>query len=127
LLAILHVSGYTGFESAAQRLSPTNLLTALDSVETIGDRERKEMWRNLFRVFRFIMPVSLGFVLLFFRGDRRLVFWLEWVGIWAFSLYWLLKSIEIISTKLDVDIINNKYEWVETGRGRRLSRKSSGP
>jgi hypothetical protein len=100
-----------------------NFFTALNTVEIIPDRDKQRFWRNVFRVFRFIMPVSLVSVLLLLRGDRRLVLWLEWTGIWAFSLYWLLKSIEILSTKLDVDIVNGKYEWIETGKGRRLSRK----
>lgn len=101
----------------------TNVLTALNTVEIIGGRNKQRFWRNVYRVFRFIMPVSLCIVLLLLRGDKRLILWLEWAGIWAFSLYWLLKSIEILSTKLDVDIVNGKYEWIETGKGRRLSRK----
>jgi hypothetical protein len=101
----------------------TNVFTALNTVEIIDDRDKQRLWRNVFQVFRFIMPVSLGIVLLLLRGDRRLVLWLEWAGIWAFSIYWLLKSVEILSTKLDVDIVNGKYEWIETGKGRRLARK----
>jgi hypothetical protein len=102
-----------------------NGLTALDTVEIIADPGERQFWRNVFRVMRFIMPVSLGVVLLFLRGDQRLVLWLEWVGIWAFSFYWLLKSIEILGTKLDVDISNGNFEWVGAGWGRRLSRKTT--
>lgn len=103
----------------------TNVFTALDTVEIIDDTSNKSFWRKVFKVFRFIMPVSLGIVFLLCRGDRRLVLWLEWAGIWAFSFYWLLKSIEILGTKLDIDIINGKFEWVGAGRNRRLSRKAN--
>lgn len=102
----------------------TNVFTALDTVEIIDDRQQQSFWRNVFKIFRFIMPVSLGIVFLLCRGDKRLILWLEWAGIWAFSLYWLLKSLEILNTKLDIDIINGNFEWAETVRGRRLSKKS---
>lgn len=100
-----------------------NVFTALNTVEIIPDRDKQRFWRNISQVFRFILPLSLGMVLLLLRGDRRLVLWLEWGGIWAFSIYWLLKCIEILSAKIGVDIVNGTYEWIETGEGRRLSRK----
>lgn len=104
-----------------------NFFTALNTVEIIPNRDKQRFWRSVFQVFRLIMPVSLGIVLLLLRGDKRLVLWVEWAGIWAFSFYWLLKSIEILSTKVDIDIINGKYEWVQTGKNRRLSRKTDHP
>ncbi|MEO1182640.1 MAG: hypothetical protein AAFX51_17760, partial [Cyanobacteria bacterium J06636_28] len=71
----------------------------------------------IFSVARFLMPISIGLVLLLWLatgtsiiGDR-LILWIEWAGIWAFSLYWLLKSIEILSSKVDVDMVNGRIEW----------------
>ena len=47
------------------------------------------------------MPAAPVIVLLIkvLTGDSfiedNLVLWVEWVGIWAFSIYWILKSIEL--------------------------------
>ncbi|MBW4490326.1 MAG: hypothetical protein KME12_21310 [Trichocoleus desertorum ATA4-8-CV12] len=95
-----------------------NVFTAMNTVDIIKNERKKNFWRKIFRVARFLMPLSLALVLLLrivtgtsIIGDR-LVLWLEWAGIWAFSLYWLLKSIEILSTKVDVDVINGNVQWV---------------
>jgi hypothetical protein len=88
-----------------------NVFTAMDTVYLIEDKEKKEFWRKIFSVARFLMPISLSGVLLLWiitGMNDRLILLLEWAGIWAFSLYWLLKSIEILQTKVDEDIINGK-------------------
>jgi hypothetical protein len=111
-----------------------NLLTAMDTVNIIKDVGKQKFWRKIFNVARFLMPVSLGLVVLLrvvtgtsIIGDR-LILWLEWAGIWAFSFYWLLKSIEIRSTKVDLAIINRNVEWISNGklRHRKLNYKTPG-
>jgi hypothetical protein len=103
-----------------------NVMTAMDTVEIIENDKKKEFWKKIFNIARFLMPISLGLVLLLWIvagksiiGDR-LALWLEWAGIWAFSLYWLLKSIEIFSTKVDLDIINGKVRWISSGNSKKL-------
>jgi small-conductance mechanosensitive channel len=85
-----------------------NVFTAMDTVNIIEDENKKKFWRTIFSVFRFLVPGTLLIVVLLWIigiiGDR-IVLWLEWVGIWAFSFYWLLKSIEILQTKVDEDAI----------------------
>ena len=94
-----------------------NVFTAMDTVQIIKDQKKKKRWTRIFKYARFLMPISLGLVLLvrLFTGTSiigdRIVLWLEWAGIWAFSLYWLLKSIEILSTKVDEDAINGNVQW----------------
>ena len=94
-----------------------NVFTAMDTIKIIEDERKKNFWRKIFKYARFLMPISLGLVLLvrLFTGTiiigDRMTLWLEWAGIWAFSLYWLLKSIEILSTKVDVDVINGNVQW----------------
>jgi small-conductance mechanosensitive channel len=88
-----------------------NVLTAMDTVHLIEDKEKKKFWSNIFSYARFLMPIALVVVLLlwFITGmNDRLVLLLEWAGIWAFSLYWVLKSLEILQTKVDKDMINGK-------------------
>lgn len=106
-----------------------NIFTAMDTVKIIKDARKQNFWRKLFSVARFLMPISLGLVLLLrivtgtsIIGDR-IVLWLECAGIWAFSFYWLLKSIEILSTKVDVDVINGNVQWESSSSGDELGRK----
>jgi hypothetical protein len=94
-----------------------NICTAMDTVKIIEDDGKRAFWTVVFSFARFLMPLSIGLVLLLNRttgasliGDR-LILWVEWAGIWAFSLYWLLKSVEILSSKVDVDMVNGRVEW----------------
>ncbi|MEM8831465.1 MAG: hypothetical protein AAGE96_19195 [Cyanobacteria bacterium P01_G01_bin.19] len=76
--------------------------------------ENEGRWRIVFTVVRFLMPASLivtGIVWWLFLRDDRLVLWIEWVGIWVFSLYWLLKSFEILNTQVDLDAIDGRINW----------------
>lgn len=105
-----------------------NVYTAMNTVKIIEDDGKRAFWTAVFSVARFLMPVSIGLVLLLrlatgtsIIGDR-LILWVEWAGIWAFALYWLLKSIEILSSKVDVDIVNGRVEWVPSDGQRQLRR-----
>lgn len=101
-----------------------NVLTAMNSVDVIADHDIKRFWTRVFRFARWLMPISIGSVMAvhLFTGTRligdRFVLLLEWAGIWAFSLYWLLKSLEILGSRVDVDAINNKIEWGAPSRAR---------
>ncbi|MEH2199075.1 hypothetical protein [Nostoc sp.] len=84
-----------------------NIFTAMDSVDVIEDEEKQTFWRNIYKFARWLMPLSLllvSVVCLLTKTDYT-VLWLEWIGIWAFSIYWLLKSYEIMQTKVDEDMI----------------------
>ncbi|MFG6094819.1 hypothetical protein SPB21_06195 [Leptothoe sp. ISB3NOV94-8A] len=106
-----------------------NIYTAMDTVKIIEDEKKRAFWKAIFSVARFLMPISIGLVLLLrlatgtsIIGDR-LVLWIEWAGIWAFSLYWLLKSIEILGSKVDVDMVNGRVEWDTLSNGDQASRQ----
>jgi hypothetical protein len=93
-----------------------NILTAMDTVDSITDAKKKRFWIRIYRHSRWLMPISLVLVWLLglITRTERLVLWLEWAGIWAFAIYWLLKSIEILSTKIDEDmILSGKVKWVD--------------
>ena len=105
-----------------------NIYTAMNTVKLIADDGKRAFWTAIFSVARFLMPISIGLVLLLWLatgtsiiGDR-LILWIEWAGIWAFSLYWLLKSIEILSSKVDIDIATGKVVWTNLSNGRQLER-----
>ncbi|NEQ49884.1 MAG: hypothetical protein F6K11_07100 [Leptolyngbya sp. SIO3F4] len=106
-----------------------NVYTAMNTVKLIEDEGKRAFWTAIFKVARFLMPISIGLVLLLrlvtgtsIIGDR-LILWVEWAGIWAFSVYWLLKSIEILSSKVDVDIVNGRIEWVTCDDDGKASRQ----
>lgn len=106
-----------------------NIYTAMNTVKLIEDEGKKAFWTAIFSVARFLMPISIGLVLLLrlvtgtsIIGDR-LILWIEWAGIWAFSLYWLLKSIEILSSKVDIDIVNGRVEWETLSEDGKVSRQ----
>ena len=87
-------------------ITAVTFLTAMNTVKKIEDDRKKELWKNVFTVARWLMPIAIGLVLLIklFFGNligERLVLWIEWAGIWAFSLYWMLKSIEILTTNVE--------------------------
>lgn len=110
-----------------------NIYTAMDTVKLIEEDGKRAFWTAIFRFARFLMPISIGLVLLLrlatgtsIIGDR-LVLWIEWAGIWAFSVYWLLKSIEILSSKVDIDMVNGRIQWgsLSDNGGRQLQRCQS--
>ncbi|MEH2262469.1 hypothetical protein [Nostoc sp.] len=89
-----------------------NIFTAMDSVDVIEDPKKQTFWRNIFSYARWVMPLSLLLVsvVCFLTKTDYTVLWLEWIGIWAFSFYWLLKSFEIMQTKVDEDMIEGRVQ-----------------
>lgn len=100
-------------------IAAVNYFTALDTVRLIKNVAEKHLWTRIFQVARFLMLISIGSVLLLWlvTGTRvigdRLTLWIEWAGMWAFALYWLLKSIEIRRSQIDIDVVNDKVQWVD--------------
>lgn len=101
-------------------ITAVNFFTAMDTVELIQDQEEKKRWTRIYKVVRWLMPVSVGLVVLLrlvtgtsLMGDKFILV-IEWVGIWAFALYWLIKSIEILNTKVDIEIANGNVQWTAT-------------
>jgi hypothetical protein len=87
-----------------------NYKTALISVAFISDADQRQRWSRIFSVARFLMPASLLLAFLLSRAfdPGRWVLWLECAGIWAFSIYWLLKSLEILGSRVDVNLIESR-------------------
>ena len=106
-----------------------NVLTAKDTAKIIKDKQRRNRWLKIYSVARYMMPMTLGAVLLLYlvTGDQiigdRLVLWLEWAGIWAFSGYWLLKSIEISNNCADVEAAHGELTWVRPTNAAPLQRQ----
>lgn len=112
-------------------ITAVNVFTSMDTVHLIQDSKKKKFWIRIYRFARFLMPISLGFVLLIrlITGTsiigEGLILWIEWAGIWAFSIYWLIKSVEILRSNVDIDIINGKVRWgspSNSGNRKKLQR-----
>lgn len=102
------------------------ILTVMDTVKALPDGVRKRRWTQRYNgkwvrigtwhVFipgtRWIMLyASIPCVLFIIYDPQRFVLWLELFGIWAFGGYWVLKSVEMIDTRLDFRLMHNEYEW----------------
>lgn len=88
-----------------------NISTAYDSVKRIQNSKSKHFWVKIYGAVRWIMPIGLLIsALAAMLLDRsRLVLAVEWGGIYAFSFYWAVKSVEILKTGVD-------YQWISGGR-----------
>lgn len=91
-------------------IAVTNYLTAYDSINLITNDKKADKWRKIFDFARFSMPafLLLGGVIALIWNHQYLVLGIEWGGIWGFAFYWILKTIEIIDSKVDIDIIRGK-------------------
>ena len=87
-----------------------NFCTAMDTLEedkndTEEMKEIKETWKNIFRftqylmIFYFIIAIVTGLLI------GKIILWIEWAGIYAFAIYWFLKSLEILSTHVDENLL----------------------
>jgi hypothetical protein len=85
-----------------------NITTARTSVKRIQNAKSRHFWTRIYGVVRWIMPLGLLFsALASMLLDRsRLVLAVEWGGIYAFSFYWSLKSVEIFRTGVDLQMIS---------------------
>lgn len=69
-----------------------------DTLPWLGNADRETHYRGWYRVASVVMLVSpITAVLLqsVFRKSGAYVYFIELAGIWAFSLYWLIKSLEM--------------------------------
>jgi hypothetical protein len=104
-------------------ITAVNVLTAFDSVRFISTPQRKALWMWVFRFARFLMPASLliGWLLSMKFDPERWILWIEWSGVWAFSCYWLLKSIEICDSGVDLEMIAGNIDFA-ANQSRQLER-----
>jgi len=109
-----------------------NVLTAFDTIEPL---ERLQLldkattrWRRVFNFARWLMPFTLiGSYLTATNLDpSRTLLWMEWGGIYAFSLYWILKSIEILESKVDLTVFSGQIRFRDE-KNNRVTRLKLGP
>lgn len=102
------------------------LSTVMDTVTALPDGKQKRKWTRiyegtLFRIgqkdvmirgTRYIMLYALiPCVISFFVDRQHFVLWIELIGICFFGVYWVLKGVEMIDTRLDIMTIHSEYKW----------------
>ncbi len=114
--------------------------TSMNTVNNLPNGPKKRKWQRVYEgnsirigtvnVFmpgaKWVMIYALVPAVVSFIVDRqRIVLWLEIIGIVTFGIYWLLKSFEMIDTRLDIALIESglglssiakEYKWGEEGR-----------
>lgn len=68
------------------------------------DNSRKSYYRRIYWILGISMvalPVGSALWLYFVNETGSLIFWVEAVGVWVFSTYWIVKSIEINESQLE--------------------------
>jgi hypothetical protein len=71
--------------------------------DLVADERKRETWnRRYMRVaLLFVVPLALSLTRFVPWDFDTRVFWTEASGVWVFSLYWLLKTIEINESQAD--------------------------
>jgi hypothetical protein len=73
------------------------------TLREIGE-PRKSFYKSLYKVLGGLMivfPLSSALLLLLTKETGSLIFWVELAGVWVFSAYWIVKSVEISASHLD--------------------------
>jgi hypothetical protein len=75
-----------------------------DTLPLIDDKVREKRYRRLYRVTSILMTLVPFFAtVLYLRGFRSTVFWVELAGVAVFILYWSIKSYEMSSIQVPTD------------------------
>ena len=110
-ISITAVNVYTAMDTV--KLLEENAKKSQDPAQKLKLTQQAKFWRRVYSIVKFLMPIAIGFVLLLsllgITGDR-FILWIEWSGIWAFSLYWLIKSIEILRSGVDFKMIEGQVK-----------------
>lgn len=80
------------------------IFCAHETLYLLDDKDREKRYRLLYRLFgigMILSPLVAALLAFVFRQQNSYAFYAEWVGIWIFASYWLLKSKEISSTNAE--------------------------
>jgi hypothetical protein len=110
-------------------ISSVFLFCAHDTLELIRDAKlpnadkKITLFKTLYRAIAVVMIGSIGAAWLLneVAGNKHVVFWVEFAGIWSFAAYWLLKSKELSDTAAESKAIAGRLVRVQ-GRLRETER-----
>jgi uncharacterized membrane protein len=80
-----------------------------ETVPELRDEAREQRYRNLYRITSLLLvlsPVAAVVAHLLTRRYQALTYFLELFGIWAFALYWWIKSRELRESHAEQQVLN---------------------
>ena len=80
------------------------IFRALDTLDELESEARRRLYKRLYRFLgagMIFFPLLSALLLNLLDETQSIVFFVELVGIWTFSAYWIVKSVEIASSQLD--------------------------
>jgi hypothetical protein len=82
---------------------------ASETLRYVNDEVVKKRYRIIYTIIgicMFITPLVAGVLTVVFRHAYTII--VEWVGIYVFASYWLIKSYELASTQADLKALSGK-------------------
>jgi hypothetical protein len=84
---------------------------AKDTLDFVRNQSRKNLYAVAYKVLAVAMvflPLLSAFLLYLFNGTNIIVYVIEVIGVWVFSAYWIIKTLEIRETQIDKKAFGNQ-------------------
>ena len=83
---------------------------ASDTLNYVSNQSRQKLYSGLYKLLAIGMislPLLSAFLLHLFNETNIIVYVVEVIGVWVFSAYWILKTLEIRETQIDKKAFGN--------------------
>jgi hypothetical protein len=80
------------------------IFTSGTTLEAISNSARKRFYRNIYNFLgagMIISPLISALLLIFWKETSNIIYFVELIAVWAFSAYWIVKTIEISESQID--------------------------
>lgn len=84
---------------------------ASDTLNYVSNQSRQKLYSGLYKLLAIGMislPLLSAFLLHLFNEKNIIVYVVEVIGVWVFSAYWILKTLEIRETQIDKKAFGNQ-------------------
>ena len=83
---------------------------AEDTLEYVKTQPRQNLYKRLYKLLAIgmiFLPLLSAFLLYLLNETNSIVYFVELFGVWVFSAYWILKTLEIRETQIDKKSFEN--------------------
>jgi hypothetical protein len=80
------------------------IFRASDTLDEITNPARRAFFKRIYRILGGLMilfPLASALLLHFLNETSSIVYFVELAGVWVFSAYWILKTLEIRESQID--------------------------
>ncbi|MFM8297236.1 MAG: hypothetical protein GPI96_01830 [Microcystis aeruginosa BS13-02] len=84
---------------------------ASDTISYVRNPSRQNLYSGLYRLLAIgmiFLPLLSAFLLHLFNETNSIVYFVELLGVWVFSAYWIIKTLEIRETNIDNKAFENQ-------------------